>query len=154
MIRSSNYSTCTHNLLVNFNVICSVAFFYISYAVLSINESEYDESEIIKYIPETVQSFLPSSDLLSGFVSGSLFTLFFALCPIFFRVISNFGSNAGSVKEAEEWAMAAYWWFMVVTAFSGSSILNMVLAGIEEGKLGKNYIHAIIQLRIPTFRCI
>ena len=58
-------------------------FSYINYAVMSINELEYDESELIKYISESVQSFLPSSNLLSGFVSGSLFTLFFALCPIF-----------------------------------------------------------------------
>ena len=119
---------------------------------MSINESEYDESELIKYIPESVQSFLPSSNLLSGFVSGLLFTLFFALCPIFFRMISNFGSNAGSVKDAEEWAMRAYWWFMVVTAFSGSSILTMVLDGIQEGRLGKMSLFTTFQLRFH-FRC-
>jgi hypothetical protein len=44
-------------------------------------------------------SFL--STLISGFVPAILFSLFFALCPVMFRAISNFGSNAVSVNEAE-----------------------------------------------------
>jgi len=59
-------------------------------------------------------------------------------------MISNFGSNAGSVKDAEEWAMRAYWWFMVVTAFSGSSILTMVLDGIQEGRLDDSSVTTVL----------
>ena len=39
--------------------------------------------------------------LLQGFIPALLFSLFFALCPVMFKAISNFGSNAISVNQAE-----------------------------------------------------
>ena len=39
--------------------------------------------------------------LLQGVVPSLLYSLFFALCPVIFKAISNFGSNAISVNEAE-----------------------------------------------------
>lgn len=110
-----------------------------SYAVLIITENQ-DQSNLHKYIPDFMKQFIPNSNLLSGIVSASLFMLFFALCPIIFRAIAMFGSNAKNVLDAEKWALSAYWWFMVVTAFSGSSILNMVLAGFEQDGLDNSTV--------------
>lgn len=58
-----------------------------------------------------------SADILSGLVTALLYTLFFALCPMMFKVIANSGSHATSVQEAEKYALKYYWYFMLVTAF-------------------------------------
>lgn len=64
---------------------------------------------------------------LSGIISSVLLTGFFALAPQLFKAISNFGSNANSVINAERAAMRYYWWFMLITAFSSVHILNATL---------------------------
>lgn len=58
-----------------------------------------------------------SADLISGLVSGLLYTTFFALCPVMFKMIANAGSQATSVQEAEKYALSYYWYFMLITAF-------------------------------------
>ena len=60
--------------------------------------------KLYEFFPElkayaTESSFLKT--LLSGLAPAILFSLFFALCPVMFKAISNFGSNAVSVNEAE-----------------------------------------------------
>ena len=106
--------------------------FYLLFSIVA-SSSEEASSEFTQYIPDFIKKYIqvPHNELLYGVVSASLFMLFFALCPIIFRSIAYFGSNATSAMKAEKWALSAYWWFMALTAFSGSSILNMVLAGIE-----------------------
>lgn len=66
--------------------------------------------------------------LLQGFVPAVLNSIFFSLCPVMFKAISNFGSNAISVNQAEYNALQYYWAFMVVTAFSGTSLAQIGLA--------------------------
>lgn len=46
-----------------------------------------------------------TNHLLSGLIPASLFALFFALCPIIFKSLSNFGGNALSANEAEHTAL-------------------------------------------------
>jgi hypothetical protein len=58
-----------------------------------------------------------SVDLISGMISGLLYTTFFALCPVMFKMIANAGSRATSVQEAEKYALHYYWYFMLTTAF-------------------------------------
>lgn len=70
------------------------------------------------------------TELVAGFVQSLIWTLFFALCPVFFRVVSNFGSIANSVAGAELKALHYFWWFMVVSAFSGKSAVAEMRAGI------------------------
>ena len=76
------------------------------------------------------------AEVVSGFAQSLLWTSFFALCPLFFKMVANSGSNANSVANAELRALQYFWWFMVVTAFSGTLIANMVLFGFNDGKLG------------------
>lgn len=40
------------------------------------------------------------SQLLSGIVPALIFTTFFSFCPLLFKAIANFGSNATSVHSA------------------------------------------------------
>lgn len=57
-----------------------------------------------------------------------------------FKSIANCGSNATSVASAEFKALQYYWWFMVLTAFSGQLLANMFLQGVNSGlKLGSEF---------------
>ncbi|GAX28816.1 hypothetical protein FisN_35Lh018 [Fistulifera solaris] len=73
------------------------------------------------------------SGLLSGLISAIVYTTFFALCPVLFKAIANFGSKATSVAGAEFRALQYYWWFMVLTAFSGQILAKMTLSAFNEG---------------------
>ena len=77
-----------------------------------------------------------TAELTSGFLQSLMWTIFFALCPVFFKMVANFGSKANSVANAELRALQYFWWFMVVSAFSSTLIANMVLFGFNEGNLG------------------
>ena len=69
----------------------------------------------------------------SGFLTALIWSTFFALCPILFKSIANFGSRATSVASAEFMAFKYFWWFMVFTAFSGPILANMALEGFNDG---------------------
>lgn len=76
-----------------------------------------------------------AAELMSGFLQSLVWTTFFALCPVFFKMLANFGSNANSVANAELRALQYFWWFMVVSAFSSTLIANMIISGFNEGNL-------------------
>lgn len=81
----------------------------------------------------SIQSGWQLSGLLSGLISAMVYTAFFALCPVLFKAIANFGSKATSVAGAEFRALQYYWWFMVLTAFSGQILAKMTLSAFDEG---------------------
>jgi len=82
--------------------------------------------------------------LIQGIMPALLFALFFAICPIIFKAISNFGSNAVSVNHAEETAIEYYWWFMLVTIFIGSSLGKMILNALNETKDENNNLSSVL----------
>jgi len=65
--------------------------------------------------------------IAAGIVQALLFILLFALCPVIFKAIANFGSNAVSVNQAEYRALKYYWWFMLFTAFAGTAVGTMMV---------------------------
>ena len=75
---------------------------------------------------------------ISGFLQGMVWTVFFHLCPTVFKLLANFGSNATSVANAELKALQYYWWFMMVVAFTGTLIANMLLFGFGDGGFGSS----------------
>jgi hypothetical protein len=90
------------------------------------------ENSLLKYI-------------FSGFIPAMVWTLFYAVCPPMFKAIANFGSNATSAAFAEGSAMRYFWWFMVVSAFSGTTIASAFLEAIGEGRdLGSSIQNAIV----------
>ncbi len=56
---------------------------------------------LIPGIEKAAQENPMLSNLLSGIMPALFYSLFFALCPIMFKSLSNFGSNAVSVNQAE-----------------------------------------------------
>ena len=108
--------------------------------------------EIWPELEEIVNNSVLFKQILSGIVPALLFTLFFALCPVMFKSIANFGSNATSVAVAEKAALRYYWWFMVCTAFTGSSLMTMVLNAVNEGQVANSVTEVLIEIAgtIPT----
>ncbi len=56
---------------------------------------------LIPGIREAAKENLLLNNLLSGILPAVFYSIFFALCPVMFKSISNFGSNAVSVNQAE-----------------------------------------------------
>jgi hypothetical protein len=73
--------------------------------------------------------------VLSGILTGLLYTGFFSVCPFIFKAFANFGSGATSERQAEFRAIRYYWIFMVVTAFTGSSLATMLTSAFYNGTL-------------------
>lgn len=91
--------------------------------------------------------------LISGLLSALIWTTFFALCPIMFKSIANFGSKATSVAQAEFKALQYFWWFMVLTAFTGQLLAQMVLYGFNDGlQFGTEFTSILraVALSIPS----
>lgn len=63
-----------------------------------------------------------------------------------FKSIANFGSGAVSVAQAEFNALQYYWWFMVLTAFTGQLLANMVINAFKEGSLGTEFATVLRQV--------
>ena len=87
--------------------------------------------------PESLQGILPDLDtwlqndfakyIFSGFIPALVWTGFYAICPPMFKAIANFGSNATSAADAERSALRYFWWFMIVSAFTGTSLASAVI---------------------------
>jgi hypothetical protein len=52
-------------------------------------------------IEEAANDNILLNNILSGILPAIFYSIFFALCPIMFKTLSNFGSNAVSVNQAE-----------------------------------------------------
>jgi hypothetical protein len=104
--------------------------------------------------------------VLSGISSGILYTVFFSFCPQLFKAIANFEGNVSSKRTAEDKALHYYWYFMLVTAFTGTSLAQMVGQGLFNGKLSFSFHRSLffsllvlleelkdfVLLRRPQFR--
>jgi hypothetical protein len=64
--------------------------------------------------------------VLSGISSGLLYTLFFSFCPQLFKAIANFEGNVSSKRSAEDKALKYFWFFMMLTAFTGTALAQML----------------------------
>ena len=134
-----------------------LACIYFGYTIpLTFAASLVDPSKLDELIPgyeAWVNQNVWSENIFSGILPALIWTIFFALCPTLFKTIANFGSNAHSVYKAEFKAMQYYWWFIVLTAFTGSSLSNMVLQGFNTGSRigsGATQVLATTAATIPT----
>ena len=111
-------------LIRRYSAKASLLFIYIFYTVpITTAQKLLEPASLQKTFPglynfleENGNGFF-SANILSGLVGALLYTTFFALCPVLFKVIANSGSRATSVQEAEVYALKYYWFFMLVTAF-------------------------------------
>jgi hypothetical protein len=74
--------------------------------------------------------------LLAGAASGLVYTLFFSFCPQLFKAIANFEGNVSSIRKAEDKALIYYWYFMLLTAFTGSALAQMLGKWLIGGTFG------------------
>lgn len=115
--------------------------------------------------PEQLDRLIPSNadieavdrirvaHIMAGLITALIWSTFFALCPVFFKSIANFGSKATSAANTEFKALQYYWWFMVFTAFSGSLLANMGIKALNEGlEIGSEFqtILKEIALSVPS----
>lgn len=82
-----------------------------------------DQESLERLFPG-ISTFLPNA---AGLVSSLLRTALLSICPQIFKFLSNFGSGASSVRGAEYTALLYYWIFMLMTAFTGTSLGTMFL---------------------------
>eukprot|EP00536_Pseudo-nitzschia_multiseries_P004604 jgi/Psemu1/253742/estExt_Genewise1Plus.C_770053 len=70
---------------------------------------------------------------LAGISTGYIYTLFFSVLPQIFKLLAFSEGSSSSKAKAEENAMRFYWYFMLVTAFTGQSLVQMFIDGILQG---------------------
>eukprot|EP00980_Cylindrotheca_fusiformis_P009792 scaffold2156_cov115-Cylindrotheca_fusiformis.AAC.17 len=108
------------------------------------------------YFSDTAQEAWPEfpyHSQVSGFISGGLYTIFFSVCPFIFKLFANYGSNATSIRQAEFKALRYYWFFILVTAFAGQSLVSMVISGyLSTSQLGNQAQVVVMDVAktIPT----
>jgi len=126
--------------------IVTLAAIYFFYTIPLTAAASYANSEnLTSLFPGLLDSETVTPDLLSSLFGALIWSLFFSACPIMLRTISNFGSNATSNVEAEFWATKAFWWFMLVSAFSGTSLQTLILQGFNEGIRIGNELESILR---------
>ena len=113
-----------HNQLMirRYIALASLAFIYVFYTIPITAAQSLVAPQSLKEMLPGLDEWLSqteylSAEIMSGLVSALLYTLFFAVCPFLFTAISNSGSRATSIQEAEKYALQYYWYFMLVTAF-------------------------------------
>ena len=86
---------------------------------------------------------------LSGIASGLLYTLFFSFCPQMFKAIANYEGNVSSIRKAEDKALIYYWYFMLLTAFTGTSLAQMLASGLSNiGEELREYDAKVFEVNI------
>jgi len=87
--------------------------------------------------------------IFSGFIPALVFSVLYGICPPMFKVIANLGSNATSAACAEGSAIRYFWWFMIVSAFTATSLIGFKS---DDLSLGHNVRDAIFRIArtIPT----
>ena len=102
-----------------------------------------------KLFPESAKHL----SAISSILTGSLTALFLTVCPYVFKALANYGGNAASLREAEYKAIRYYWFFILVSAFAGNSLANMITTGLtSEFNLGEQTAEVMTEVArsIPT----
>jgi Calcium-dependent channel, 7TM region, putative phosphate/Late exocytosis, associated with Golgi transport len=138
----------------NYISLIFLAFLFVFYTVpLTLASQLIDPDAVSKIFPEVAGAAAQYGVVLSGLVTASIWSTFFALCPVLFRSVANFGSKSTSVASAEFKALQYFWWFMITTAFSGQLLATMGLKAFNEGLSIEGELQSIIRQiagSIPT----
>jgi hypothetical protein len=118
----------------NYLSLIFMGFLFIFYTVpLTLASQLVDPDAVSRIFPDLNGTASQYGIVLSGLITASIWSTFFALCPVLFRAVANFGSKSTSVASAEFKALQYFWWFMMTTAFSGQLLATMGLKAFNEG---------------------
>lgn len=92
--------------------------------------------------------------ILGGVSAGLVYSLFFSILPQVFKAFANFEGTASSKVKAEENAIRFYWYFMLVTAFTGTSLVTMLVDGIIKGKDENAYDDLFVRKKVRKRKLI
>ena len=138
----------------NYLSIIFMGFLFVFYTVpLTLASQLVDPEAVSRIFPDLNGAASQYGAVLSGLVTASIWSTFFALCPVIFRSVANFGSKSTSVASAEFKALQYFWWFMITTAFSGQLLATMGLKAFNEGLSIESELQLILRQiagSIPT----
>ena len=137
----------------NYISIVFMAFLFVFYTVPLTLASQLVDPEAVSRIFPDFGAASKYGIVISGIVTASIWSTFFALCPVIFKAIANFGSKSTSVASAESKALQYFWWFMITTAFSGQLLATMGLKAFNEGLSIESELQLILRQiagSIPT----
>jgi hypothetical protein len=124
--------------LRRWSVIVVLFFFCCLYTIpLTFIQHLLDPETLTKWFPDAEGLKDPTSQTyralsrLAGPFSGLMYTLFFSFLPQVFKWLAFFDGTSSSMEKAERYALLLYWYFMLVTAFTGTALANMFFAWIN-----------------------
>ncbi|KAL3923561.1 MAG: hypothetical protein SGILL_001587 [Bacillariaceae sp.] len=90
--------------------------------------------------------------LFAGISSGMLYSLFFSVLPQIFKYLAFMLGSASTIQKGEDNALKFYWYFMLVTAFTGSTLASILLQGLFQGNFSEEFQDGLttIAQTIPT----
>jgi len=101
-----------------------LAFLGYTYPISKLADLLDETSAFYKFIQDLIYPIeLPKNT--NGILTALLYMVTFASCPIYFKMLANTGSNATNLFGAEQWALRAYWYFMLLVAFTGSTLFRV-----------------------------
>jgi hypothetical protein len=142
-------------MLRHYFALCLLGMIYFFYTIPLTQAQQLLSPQTLGRVIEDLDVWLENSFLkyiFTGLIPALVWTAFFAICPPMFKAIANFGSNATSSSQAEGSAMNYFWWFMVVSAFTGTSLSSAIIDGFQSGQLGSNLRTVVVTsaAAIPT----
>lgn len=126
----------TQKMIRHYLALCMLGAIYFFYTIPLTNAQQLLSPATLGRVIDDLDVWLQNSFLqyvFTGLIPALVWTAFFAICPPMFKMIANFGSNATSSALAEESALQYFWWFMVVSAFTGTSLSSAVIDGFQSG---------------------
>ena len=79
-------------------------------------------------------------------------SLFFSILPQIFKYMAFMLGSASTIPNGEDNALKFDWYFMLVTAFTGSTLASMLLQGLFQGNFGEEFKDGLTSIArtIPT----
>ncbi|KAL3928157.1 MAG: hypothetical protein SGARI_005121, partial [Bacillariaceae sp.] len=109
-----------------------------------------DPETLIKWFPDAEGLKDPNSQTyqalsrLAGPFSALMYTLFFSFLPQVFKFLAFYDGTSSSMEKAERYALLLYWYFMLVTAFTGTALANLFFTWINAERTAEESIRATL----------
>lgn len=133
------------------SVIVFLFFFCCLYTIpLTFIQHLLDPETLIKWFPDAEGLKDPNSQTyqalsrLAGPFSALMYTLFFSFLPQVFKFLAFYDGTSSSMEKAERYALLLYWYFMLVTAFTGTALANLFFTWINAERTAEESIRATL----------